>query len=93
MKKSEKKPERVLIFRDDEWAVDVISVSDTHYPITWEETSNCVIAYLKYGNGSVMRRITSILMRLFTCSLKPKQTSPSGKCGTTTSPGTSSRTE
>lgn len=84
---------RVLVFMEDEWTVTVISINDAPSPITWKETFKLVSIYLNHGKGFFIRRLVSVLIRLFTCSLKPKQTSPSGKCGTTTSFRTSSQTE
>jgi hypothetical protein len=92
MKKKENKQERVLLFSDWKWEVTVISAT-TPRPITWKDTLELVFIYLSHGNGSAIRRITSVLMRLFTCSLKPKQVLESAKQGTTTSPDTSSLTE
>lgn len=67
----------VLLFDADAWTLCIISATEASRPVTWKDTFKCVSIYLRKGKGSVMRRITSVLIRLSTCSLKPRQTSSS----------------
>lgn len=67
----------VLLFDADAWTLSFINASGISRRVTWKDTFKCVSIYLRKGKGSVMRRIISVLIRLFTCSLKPRQFSPS----------------
>lgn len=67
----------VLLFDADAWTLSFINTSGISRRVTWKDTFKCVKIYLRLGKGSMMRRIISVLIRLFTCSLKPRQFSPS----------------
>lgn len=67
----------VLLFDADAWTLSFINTSGISRRVTWKDTFKCVSIYLRKGKGSVMRRIISVLIRLSTCSLKPRQKSSS----------------
>lgn len=83
---------KVLIFDMDLWSVQVISESNVPYTVTWRDTLHCTRLYLRYGKGLLMYRLISVLIRLLTCRLKPKQVS-SEKDGTITSDSDRNDTE
>lgn len=63
----------VLLFDAETWTLRIISASHTPRPITWKDTMKCLRLYLSIEKGSMMRRLTSVAIRLFTSSLKPRQ--------------------
>lgn len=63
----------VLLFDDEAWTLCIISDTSVQRPVTWRDTARCVSLYLSRGNGSLTRRLISVLRRVFTCSLKPSK--------------------
>lgn len=61
-------------FDDGEWMADAITKEGVRPLNNWE-TARFVWFYLKCGNGSLIKRLASVLKRLFTASLKPPQAS------------------
>ena len=84
------KPAGVIIFNEEKWTAEI--VSDKPLSLTCTDTLRCVWLCLRCGKGSLIRRIASVLRRLFTCSLKPSQVVSSRKRGIRTLPRKKRRT-
>lgn len=68
------KRKEVLFFDCENWTINIIGASDNTRAVTWKDVLKCVWFYMgSKENGSLKKRITSVLMRLLTCTLKPKQ--------------------
>ena len=72
------KQQEILLFNEERWTLRFINAAGTQRSVTWIDAAKCVRTYLKYGNGSCIYRLISILKRAFTRSLKPRQVFPSG---------------
>lgn len=68
------KRKEVLFFDCENWTINIIGASGNTRAVTWKDVLKCVWFYMgSKENGSLKKRITSVLMRLLTCTLKPKQ--------------------
>jgi hypothetical protein len=56
----------------DTWTIGIIG-KDGDAPATTKHYVNYILLYLRCGNGLFIKRFASVLMRLFTRSLKPSQ--------------------
>ena len=56
----------------DNWTIEIIG-KDGNAPATTKHYVNYILLYLRCGNGLFIKRVASVLMRLFTRSLKPSQ--------------------
>ena len=70
---------------DEGWWMAEAITKDGSRPLNRRETMRFVIFYLREGKGSFMKRLSSVMKRLFAASLKPTQLSFE-KRGTHTSP-------
>ena len=69
--------QEVLLFDEEAWTLQIISADSVQRPVTLRDTLKCVSVYIRKGKGPMMCRLISLLKRAFTCSLKPRQVSPS----------------
>lgn len=69
----------VIIAYFDDWKINVVG-RQGDVPIRPKHIVRYLFYYLKYGRGSFRNRLTSVLTRLFTSSLKPSLVSVSN-CG------------
>jgi hypothetical protein len=68
------KRKEVLFFDCENWTINIIGASDNTRAVTWKDVLMCVWFYMgSKENGSLKKRLISVLMRLLTCTLKPKQ--------------------
>lgn len=74
----------VLLADFDNWKGELIT-KDGSLPLNRRETLHYTYVYLRWGNGLLIKRLTSVMKRLVTGSLKPSQVS-SEKCNDGTSP-------
>ena len=56
----------------DKWTIEIIG-KDGNIPATTKHYANFILFYLRCGKGLFIKRVISVLMRLFTRSLKPSQ--------------------
>ena len=63
-----------IIFADFEnWQIDIITGEPGEQPVRPKHIVRYVIAYLRYGKGSLIHRVNLVLTKLCTRTLKPSQ--------------------
>ena len=62
----------VILAHFEDWTIEIIG-KDGDIPARFKHNAKYVYYYLMFGKGLFIKRLTSVLIRLFTRTLKPSQ--------------------